>query len=244
MEVADAREILRSARVLASLSDAALERLAQAVTWRQAAAGETLVAYLAPTRSVHFLVSGSCSARMMGPNSRAFPLRRLHAGAHFGELAALTGAPRTVEIIAETDVLVAECPAAAFDALMDSEPGLAKAIAHSLARTVISLTDRLFEFAVLEVRYRLQAELLRLARTGEETADGVLITDTPTQEALAAAIGSQREAVNKELQYLESEGLLSRRPDRKIVIRDLAKLRASAQARAGATASQILEWEE
>jgi hypothetical protein len=65
-----------------------------------------------------------------------------------------------------------------------------------------------FELAALDVRARLQAELLRLARNGVLT-DGVLVVlHAPTQAALGAQIGATREAVTRHLKDLAGEGVI------------------------------------
>lgn len=243
MDAEEARNNLRIATVLSTLSDEALAQLAHEISWNRVAAGMTVVPHLDRRQSVYFLIEGICRARINGPTGRTFSVRRLETGAHFGEIAALTGAPRTVEIVAETDVLIAECPKAAFDALMAKEPRVAKAIATSLARTIISLTDRLFEFATLEARFRLYAELMRLARDAEETPEGMLIKNMPTREILASTIGSQREYVSREIANLETEGVVARSRNQTLLIRNIERLRTLTQNRSGVTASQLLEWE-
>jgi CRP/FNR family transcriptional regulator, cyclic AMP receptor protein len=145
--------------------------------------------------------------------------------------------------VAETNGEVAVCPASAFQDLLGRNAAFAERIAVSLARTVVLLTDRLFELAVLEVRFRLYSELLRLARGGEATPDGVIIRDAPTHEKLAGIIGAQREAVTREFSYLTEEGVLRQgKGKREFVIVDLDRLRDMVQKRAGVTATQLVDW--
>jgi CRP/FNR family cyclic AMP-dependent transcriptional regulator len=125
---------------------------------------------------------------------------------------------------------------------MRTNARFAEAIAVSLARNVVLLTDRLFELAALEVRFRLYAELLRLARNGEATDGGVLIRDAPTHETLASTIGAQREAVTREMSYLTAENIMVAWK-REVLITDMQRLQEMVRQRAGLTASQIADWQ-
>jgi CRP/FNR family transcriptional regulator, cyclic AMP receptor protein len=106
---------------------------------------------------------------------------------------------------------------------------------------VVSLTDRVFELAALEVRFRIYAELLRLASGGELTNEGLLIRSAPTHEAIAATVGAQREAITRELRTLASEGLL-RQTKREMLILDIERLRELVRRRAGHTTSEAVDW--
>jgi CRP-like cAMP-binding protein len=241
MDDSSIRERLRTVGILAALSDEDLDRLAGSLKWTRASRDEAIVSHLDRTDSVYFIISGTCRVKLTAASGRGVALRRMSAGAHFGEIAAITAAPRTVDVIAETDCVLAECPRDAFTGLMQTNAAFAQAVAAALARTVVSLTERVFEFAALEVRYRLYAELLRLAKTSEATPEGALIRDMPTHETLAVSIGSQREAVTREFAILTAEGLV-RQDKRTLLIPDVEALRALIQRRTGVAVSHLVDW--
>ena len=58
------------------------------------------------------------------------------------------------------------------------------------------------------MKVRLHAELLRNSRRRRNGA--LIISPPPTHQDLASRIGSQREAVSKELNRLEREGVITR----------------------------------
>ena len=235
------RERLRRIHILSDLSDDALDLLAPQLTWiRTEKKGQAIVTHLAEAHSILFLVEGKCRAQLTPAIGRPVVLRRLKPGAHFGEIALLAGTPRTVQIVADGACLVAECPASAFEELMRSNPGFARAIAASLAQTIVALTERVFELAALDVRYRLYAELSRLAKGGKRVGSGVLIEDMPTHVSIAATIGSQREAVGRELAALTDEGIVEQK-GRTLLIRDIAELQRLVRRRAGPTTSLLAE---
>lgn len=237
----DPASALRTIGVLAELGDDALGALAAEVEWRAYRARETIVRHLDPAGDVYFILDGVCRAQMRTPHGRMLPIRELKAGDYFGELAALTGAPRSLTVEALSETSLAACPQARFLHLMQTNAPFAGAIAAHLARSVVSLTDRVYEFATLEMRFRLYAELMRLARQGRESPEGLLIEEAPTHEALAAAIGSQREHVTRELRQLAQDGVL-RQARRTLVICDMVKLEDMVRRRAGLTASQVADW--
>ncbi len=228
---------LDAVRILSPLSPGERRRLETLVRLRPVCANEEIVSHLSTGDAVFFILQGRFSVRMESPIGRLVLIRQLSAGAHFGEISAITGAPRSVSVCAETDGLVAECPAAAFLELMGQNAGFARLLATELARTVVLLTDKVFELSALEVRFRIYAEILRLARAGEVCAEGVSIKVAPTHEALAAAVGAQREAVTRELRQLAKEGVL-RQNRRELVILDIEKLRALVRQRGGPMASE------
>lgn len=241
-DTAEQRTLLRTAAVLACLSDAELDELLPRTSWIRIRRGEELLSHLTSSAQVYFLIQGVLRAQITTPHGKTVAIRKLLSGAHIGEIAALTGSPRSVSVVAETDALVAEWSAETFRQAMQRNALFAEAIAASLARTVVTLTDRLFEIAALEVRFRLYAELLRLARCGEVTDSGLLIRDAPTHEMIAASIGAQREAVTRELGYLASENIIAH-GRQELLIKDSERLQDMVRQRAGLTASQVLDWQ-
>ena len=233
--------MLRKIRILQDVGDGDLDTLAQALNWRTVSAGDLIVSHLNTDNHVYFAIEGDYRARLETLLGRQVAFRLLAAGSHFGEIAAISETPRSVSIDAETDGLVAECPKEAFLGLMARDGAFATVVAAHLARTVVALTDRVFELAALEMRFRLYAELLRLASTGEQTDNGILIREAPTHEAIASTIGAQREAVTRELRALASEGII-RQNKRELWILDIDRLRELLRRRAGATTSEAVDW--
>jgi CRP/FNR family transcriptional regulator, cyclic AMP receptor protein len=233
------RERLRKIHILNELPGDALDSLAPQLNWVSAEKkGQVIVTHLEQAHSILFLVDGRCRVQLTPAIGKPVALRHLKPGAHFGEIALLAETPRTVQIVADSACLVAECPASTFEGLMRDYPGFARAIASSLARTMVALTERVFELAALGVRYRLYAELSRLAKSGKQVGNDVLIEDMPTHANIAATIGSQREAVGRELGALTGEGIIEKR-GRTLLIRDIEKLRKLVRRRVGPTISLL-----
>ena len=235
------RAALRAIRLLAPLSDVELDALGARVGWSTVQPGQPLISHLAASDSLYFVVSGRFRVELSSSIGRSLSVRHVHAGAHVGELAALTAAPRSVTVIAEEESLVGECAGAALRELVTSNGAFALTLARELAFTIISLTDRLFELAALETRFRLYAELLRLAESAEIVDEGRRVAPAPTHEQIAAAIGAQRESVTRELRYLAGQGVLTQHK-RELIIHSLERLRDMVRARAGDVVSHNPGW--
>lgn len=236
-----ARELLRTITLLKALNEHELDTLAGEVSWRRTSAREEIFAHLSSGDTIFFICAGAFTLTMTTSFGEAVGIRRLGPGDHFGEIAALMGTPRSVAVRAATSGLLAEAPASAFRAAMNNNAGFASDVAAGLGRTVVMLTDRLFEFAALEVRYRLYSELLRFAGRGKTVANGIMIAPAPTHAALAAAIGATRESVSREITQLATDGVLTRGRSQ-IVLHQPDYLAQQIHKRAGATVSQDLEW--
>jgi len=241
MNSREANKRLSKISILKSLAEPELEKLGSACTWLQVRARQMVVSQLSRERNIYFISEGVFQVGMVTTGGRPVSFRKLHAGSHFGELAALTNAPRTTNVMAETPGVLAECPPEAFMDLLRTSSTFAETIAVSLARGVVMLSDRVFELATLEVRFRIYAELLRLARKGEITADGVLVCNAPTHETIAATVGAQREVVTREFKMISEEGIITS-GRRQFLIRDIDRLREMMQRRAGVTVSQMMDW--
>jgi CRP-like cAMP-binding protein/sugar phosphate permease len=90
----------------------------------------------------YFVLSGKAVAGAPGPDGEYRSLSSMEAGDFFGEIAALTGTPRTADVVAEEATTLLEVPASTMRHLM-SAPGMSELVlgkmSERLART--SLTD-------------------------------------------------------------------------------------------------------
>lgn len=232
LEISDALARLKAIEVLGALSAKRLDALARQVAWSQYENDELVLSHLDEGADFYVLSEGALDVRLESPLGRGVAVRRLRAGAHFGELAALIGVRRSASLCAKGSVLVGQIAGAQFQDLLENEPGFARAIAKELARSVVHLTERVYELAALEVRFRLYGQLLRLARGASEGPSGLVIAEAPTHEVLSEMIGAQREAVTREMNYLVRQGiLLQDRP--RLIITDLHRLTEMFTQRAG-----------
>src|SRR6516165_3275409 len=81
-------------------------------------------------------------------------------------------------------------------------------LVRELGDQMADLDRRLYENSAMPMRVRLHAELLRISRRRRDGA--LVISPPPTHQDLACRVGSQREAVTKELTQLERDGVITR----------------------------------
>lgn len=214
---------LRRLPILAGLSDAAVERVAQSCLWRGHEAGEQIVGYRDPSTDVYFLVTGRARAIMYSSEGKAVIFVDLHPGTIFGEIAAIDRKPRSASIEALEPCTIASLSANRFEDLLLREPTVGLATLRHVTADVRRLSERVFEFSTLAVQNRIHAELLRLAGEAARGHDTVLLSPAPSLSEVADRISTHREAVSREISRLTALGLL-RREGGDLRITDLEKL--------------------
>ena len=104
----------------------------------------------------------------------------------------------------------------------------AEAVVKTLVQRLRRMSSRVSELGALNVRCRVHAELLRLARQDRDDPRRAIIVTPPNQSELAARINTRRETVSREINAMERNGLIQRRRGA-IVITDVLKLTAELQ---------------
>jgi CRP-like cAMP-binding protein len=206
-----------------NLSSTDLEAIAQACQWYRYEAGKEIIRYHDDTNSVFFITQGKVRVNFYSMSGKEVILCDLAAGEIFGELTAIDGLPRSAAVAAKTSSLVASISSAAFYELIYNNRQIAAAILQRLTGHIRRLTERVFEFSTMAVRTRIHAELLRLIKKQAIVSNTAIISPIPTHAELANLVSTHREAVTRELNDLEKEGLISRK-DHELHILDVAKL--------------------
>ena len=208
--------------LLAPLTPAERQTLAARCAWRRYRAGERILSRAMDSRDVLFVVEGRVRVVNHAASGREIAFAVLEAGAHVGELAALDGAPRSASVEAVTDCRIAALGSEAFHALLLAHGPVALALLNNLARIIRRADERIAELSLLGAVQRVYRELLRLARPCRE---GAVVSPLPTQEDIAAHVGTTRETVARALGQLTKAGI-ARRHGRELLIRDLPMLEA------------------
>ena len=203
-------------RLLAPLDPADRARLAARCAWRRYRAGELVLSRESENRDVLFVISGRLRIVNYAASGREIAYGVVEAGAHVGELAALDGGPRSASVEAIDDCLIASLPSGPFHELLLAHPHLAVAMLKNLARIIRHTDERITELSVLSAMQRIFRELHRLARPAP---GGAVIQALPTQEQLAAMVGTTRETVARALGQLARDGIVRRRGRELLILR-------------------------
>ncbi len=170
--------------------------------------GEMLFAEGDQSTSLFACVSGRINLFVTSPGGREVMLGTKIPVEGFGELSAISGAPRTASARAVEGAVIAVMPAREFLTELETEAALAIAVLRELAAQLAVTNLRLSSRSVESVETRV-AQLLvdlgaRFRRHGDTAA-----TELPiTQEELAAWVGSTREAAARSLASLRRSGCI------------------------------------
>ena len=223
---------LESVSIFRGLSSSSMERIKRRCSCRRYEPRESIVGHLDTSDEVFFLLTGSARVTVRSADGKAVNFRELSPGGMFGEYAAIDGRPRSANVEARTSCLVVSMPADAFRELLQAEPKIAKILLEHFVREIRELTTRVFEFSTLAVRYRIQAEVLRLAQLSACKGAVARIVPAPTHAEIASRTSTHREAVTRELNRLAKIGILEQR-NRELWITDVDRLAALVHDAAG-----------
>src|SRR5690606_14044188 len=168
--------------VLGTLTPAEIKELASTTLVAEAPAGSVVVRTGEVSDAGYFIVEGRAVAGRDEEGGYR-PLEALNAGDFFGEIAALTGVPRTAQVVADTDTTLIQVPAAVLRKMA------AKA---ELNRLFLSkMTERMLRMDMVDMpRFAgLGTEQLRQLRTPIDPAQQVV--DYVEPAAVAAGIDEQ-----------------------------------------------------
>jgi len=201
---------LRKVALFEGLSDAELEALAHQCAWRNVEADQPIIARDAHDRSVYFVVSGRVRATMYSRAGKQVTFSEQGAGEFLGELSAIDGEPRALDVIALESTLVAAMPPAVFTGLLREQPVIVERVLKRLTHLLRANAERVIELSTLGVQNRIHADLLRLANQAGVDANTARLVPAPKHADIASRVSTNREQVTRELSALVKAGLLGK----------------------------------
>lgn len=225
-----ARDALAACRLFSGLDARTLDLLTAALRARRYRRDEVIFHVDDPGDSLYIVAKGSVKIILSSDDgTEPAILTTVGPGGFFGELALLDGAPRSATAVALDPVEAMVLRREAFDRLVDSEPGLRRALLASLAREIRRLTAQVEDLHFLDLPGRLARHLLREIDAGGPGSSGEVRLPWPyTQGELAGMIGGSRQSVNRLLADFVASGLLRFEGD-ELVIPDAARLVAASR---------------
>lgn len=205
------RGLLRSVSIFADLDAAsvgALERLAEL---RDYAAGALIVSQEDRGDALYVLVRGKAKVVLYGESGREIILSIFKSpGDFFGEMSLLDDQPRSATVIADEPSRLLVLSRRDFQAHIERHPRTALRVLQELSRRLRRADAVIGNLALLDVYGRLAGKLRELAAAeGEDTEEGVLVRQRPTQAEIAAMIGTSRETVSRALSEFSRRGWLA-----------------------------------
>jgi CRP-like cAMP-binding protein len=221
--MSDLTAFLRSVPLFADLNHQTLAALARAGRLRQAPKGKMLFSQGDTAEAFYAVRSGRVDILLSSPDGRELVINEMRAGDCFGELALITGQPRSTGAVAREASEIVVIPREDFLAAMGAEPKLMQRLLETTARRLRTSSERESALAFLDAPARLARVLLELDR--QASADGFI---TIAQEDLAQHVGLARQTAAKTLgQWRRAGWLVTGRG--KIVLLNRAALRRLAE---------------
>jgi CRP-like cAMP-binding protein len=214
---------LRRIALFEGLADEALETLARQCVWRTFEPDQPIISRAADDRNVYFIVAGCVRVTMYSRAGKQVTFGDQVAGEFLGELAAIDGKPRTLDVIALETTLVASMTPAVFADLLREHPVIVERVLKRLTRLLRGTAERVIELSTLGVQNRIHAELLRLANKAGVLANTARLDPAPKHADIASRVSTNREQVTRELSALAKSGLLGKE-DGALIVRDVRRL--------------------
>lgn len=177
---------------------------------------------------VYFLISGQVRACAFNHSGKQVYFEDLMPGMMFGELAAIDSGERTSDCICTEVSVVASLCRKDFLQMLEDYPRVKSQVLIRVVALVRLQLKRVYEYTSYSVNQRIRFELLRLMSEEGGGDPPIRLKTVPTQAEFADRISSHREAVSRELNVLEAEGLITWTRGQH-VIHDPARLTKRAQ---------------
>jgi CRP/FNR family cyclic AMP-dependent transcriptional regulator len=194
----DERTLLNGIPLFAGMPGEQLQTLAGALKRRTYRQGAPILHQGDPGDSLFIVVAGRVRIYTLSPEGHELSVWICDEGDFFGEMALLSGEPRSAsaEAMQATEVLVLQRQA--FRDYLLANPTAA-----------IHTTEDAEGLLSLNVTQRIARKLLQLMeRYGVPGEDGVLIDLNLSQEAMATLVGTTRESANRALSALRDQGIV------------------------------------
>ena len=205
---------IKNCELFQQLSDSEVELIEKQATINNHLKHTIIISTNDTTDSVYIVESGKVRVYKDSLDGRQITLNTLGPGMVFGELAALSDAPRaaTVETMEDTQTRV--LTKADFINLLKRNPDLSLAMARKFAQMVHVLSNHVADIALLDVYGRLTNFLERTAveKNGQRIIEGF------THQELANNVGSSREMVSRILSGLKKGNYISSPPEGRSII--------------------------
>jgi len=211
-------------RILEGVDAATLAELEKACTWRRYADHEQIIDRQSDSTDVFFVVEGRVRIVNYSLSGKEITLEDLDAGSHFGELSALDGQPRSASVMSLDNCLIAALAQDRFLSILRENADIAFRVLRALAGIIRNSTDRIMDLSTLAANNRVQADLLRQARSGLIGENQAEIRPIPVHGDIASRVSTTRETVARVLSDLARQNIVERKKN-VLLIKDLAQLR-------------------
>ena len=205
-------ELLQKVSLFHEVDAEELERIASLSTPKLCKKDAHIVTQDEPGDALYIIAQGRVKVTLTGDNGREVILNILKEGEFFGEMSLVDDQPRSANVIAVEDSTVLILKREAFAEHMLKSPKTALNVLAELSRRLRRADEIIGNLATLDVYGRVAHIMIDLAKKdGEETEEGILIRERPTQQDIASMIGTSRETVSRVLSEFQRRGFVEMR---------------------------------
>ncbi len=203
------KRFVREVSIFSDLDEGSLDRLESLLTLRSYSKDALIVSHDESGDALFIVVSGRAKAVLRGNSGREVILYLFRQGDFFGEMSLLDNQPRSASVEACEDTSLLVLRREAFLHHIERYPQTALSVLREMSRRLRYADEIIGSLALLDVYARVARMLRDMGeRDGEETEEGVLIPDRPTQQDMAGMIGASRETVSRALSDLARRGYI------------------------------------
>ncbi len=215
--------------IFAGLTDSELDFLVDRAVTRRCSPGELIFGEGEPCSGLYVVERGHVRIFKSSSSGREQVLSIDGPGGSIAEVPVFDGGNYPASCAAVDQAMLLLIRKQDFHELCLAQPQVALKVLRVVGARLRRLVGIIEELSFTTVRHRLAALLLRLARDGKPSAEGVEILLPANNQELAAQIGTVRELVSRNLSRLQAEGIL-KIEGRTVLLRDLAALEAEIQS--------------
>jgi CRP/FNR family cyclic AMP-dependent transcriptional regulator len=203
-------ELLARVPLLAGLSQAELDRIAQVAVPRSFPKGARVFHEGDQSDACYIIRSGEVRVTREHSDGRAIALATLGAGEIVGELAMLDGEVRSASVETLSDVELLAVAARDMRGLLDRNPEITAKLVVALTRRVRETNERVARQSFQTVPSRVAGVLSQLVAEAGADGNGARegVTIRMNQADLAQLAGTSRESVSRFLAVLERAGVV------------------------------------
>lgn len=215
--------------IFSDLEPETVNQIAAACKWQRYAKGQEVISQKEDSTDVFFVVEGRVSASGYSREGKEVTYSEISRGELFGEFSAIDQKPRSAAIKTLEESHIGQLSAAKFREILIAHPSISLKLLEQLVSKNRYLTERIFEFSTLAVRYRVCAELMRMVDLEQVANDTYAIEPAPSHYQIATRLSTHREAVTRELSSLAQQGIVDvgRQKIHILSVSQLAKLAQS-----------------
>lgn len=205
----DKMALLKQIPLFNDLVPEQLAPLADVLEQRSYQKGQTILYQGDEGDSLFVIMCGRVRIYTLSPDGHELSFWICDDGDFFGEMALLSGEPRSAsaEAMQDTEVLVLRRKA--FRDHLLSNPPTAIRIIETLSQRLRRTNESVEGLFALNVTQRVARKLLELVnRYGVAEREGVMIDLDLSQEAIASLVGTTRESANRALSHLRDQGIV------------------------------------